>query len=144
VKASTHRRLAALAEGAHEAFGGPVPVKDVAAAEKLLGVKFPRDYREFVSRYGGAQLGNLFVVGLRASARGVPDDLVTTQTERFRPQLPETLSKMVVIATDQGGNPIGFLPRKKAIFTHDYDFGGRHEVASDFEDFVLALLEHER
>jgi hypothetical protein len=141
VKASTHRRLETLAKGSPDVFGGPVPESEVARAERRLKAKFPADYREFVLRYGGAQLGHLFVCGLRPTELGGPEDLVTTLSERFRSQLLPPFASMVVVAADQGGNPIGFLPPRRAVVTHDHDFGGRHEVAADFEEFLLALLD---
>ena len=61
-------------------------------------------------------------------------------SERFRKELPAGHESMVVICLDDGGNPVGFLPDAPTIFCVDHDFGGRHDLAASFSDYLNQLL----
>lgn len=45
------------------------PEKEVRAAERELGLRFPDDYREFVRRWGWAMIGHNHLLGLGADTR---------------------------------------------------------------------------
>ncbi len=47
---------------------------------------------------------------------------------------------MVVIGIDGSGNPVVFLPDNPCLFTHDHDFGGRYDLAADFDDYLQKAL----
>lgn len=127
-----------------QAVAEPVPDAEIRQAEASLGVVLPDDYRDFIRRYGGAVVRSASVLGLRRCE--FCDDEPSTfpeQTTRFRQELPNEYSQMVVISVDGAGNPIGFLNGKPTIFVFDFNFGGRHDLAPSFSEYVRLALRGE-
>lgn len=136
--------LAAQFEKWPQAVAEPVPDAEILVAEASLGVMLPDDYRDFVRCYGGAVVRSVSVLGLRRCE--FCDDEQSTfpeQTARFRLELPDEYSEMVVISVDDAGNPIGFLNGKPPIFVFDFNFGGRYDLARSFSEYVRLALSGE-
>ena len=125
-----------------QAVGEPVPDSEIRQAEASIGVVLPDDYRDFIRRYGGAIVRSAAILGLRrCEFCDLEPSTFPEQTALFRQELPNDYSKMVVISVDGAGNPIGFLNGNSAIFVYDFNFGGRHDLAPSFSEFVrLALV----
>lgn len=131
-----------LREQAPEAFGRPAAAVEIDEAEELLGVKLPAAYRDFLRRFGSGGVGKAIVLGLHEAEFVATPSVVDVSNqfrEELRDQLPE-YDRLVVIGVDGAGNPVGFLPGDPCIFTHDHDFGGRHDLAADFEDYLDKAL----
>jgi hypothetical protein len=123
---------------------GPLSDSEVAEAERRLGARLSTEYRDFVLRYGGAVVRDKIILGLRACdiAACDPPSFVD-QTLIQRGELPVPYKDMVVISVDLSGNPVGYLANDPTIFTYDYDFGGRHEEASSFGEYLRQILAEE-
>jgi cell wall assembly regulator SMI1 len=108
----------------------------VDAAQKTLGVIFSNDYRQFLTRYGGALVGSYPVYGL---ARAEPMDerlwSVVAVTQHFRKQSWPGVDRWYVISMDLAGNPIGIDESGKVV-TYDHDSGELIEVAENFADYL--------
>lgn len=124
-----------------EAVAEGVTRDEIAEAERRLGVALPDDYVEFLELFGGGIVRGRSIFGLRKPPL-MPDEpaLFTEQTERFWRELPMPYSHMVVVSMDDSGNPIGFMPDDRAVFAFDFDFGGRHELATTFESYLGGLM----
>jgi hypothetical protein len=138
VKAEVVRRLDQLFMSTPVLAGGVVPPEEIEAAERLVGMKFDDDYREFLERYGGAMVGSVPILGLR-HAEVMGDETVVEVTSRFRAQGWKPTEDWVVISVDLGGNPIG-LSAKGEVWVSDHDFGGTAMLFTTFNEFVEALL----
>jgi SMI1 / KNR4 family. len=121
-----------------EAFGRPATAEKIAEAEERLGAKFPGSYRDFLKEFGSGGAGKAIILGL-SEAGFVYTPSIIEVSSRFRKELPE-YDRMVVIGMDGSGNPVGFLPNNPCIFTHDHDFGGRYDLATDFDDYLEKAL----
>ncbi len=141
MKKSLHDALSRRFAQWPESVGEPVPLSEVDAAADALNVELPDDFREFVHCYGGGCVGSHCILGLRDFPFESDDPpYFTEQSLRFRAQLPEGYEQMVVICVDSSGNPIGFIPPDSTVFVFDHDFGGRHDLAPTFEDFLEDIL----
>lgn len=127
-----------------ETLPGPVSDKEIHIAEGQLGIVLPADYREFVQKYGGAVVGGLSIVGLKDAEwlDQSPPSFVEL-TLKMREWTTSHTTSMVIFAVDSSGNPVGFLPPDQRIFVLDHDFGGKIELARDFEHFIELLLSQE-
>lgn len=116
------------------------PADEVDRAERAVGVSFGADYREFISRYGGAMVGSLPILGLRkAEVMGDDSFSVVAVTESFREDRWDPNREWAVISIDLAGNPIG-LTAAGQVWAADHDAGDITLRASSFEEFVLQLL----
>lgn len=120
--------------------GGQVGATEIDDAERILGVNFSADYREFLERFGGAIVGPYPVYGLR---RCEPMSAhlwsVVKVTEHFRSQPWPGAGGWYVISMDHAGNPIGVDDSGK-LFCFDHDAGETIEIAPDFETYLLDCL----
>lgn len=84
-----------------EGIGGPVPLHEIEAAEKELGVTLPEDYKEYLHLYGSGGTPMYQVAGLRTALfQTITEHTFIELTKIFRPQLPKKLQKMIIIAVD--------------------------------------------
>lgn len=113
-----------------------VDQSQVDAAQSALGAVFSDDYRQFLTRYGGALVGPYPVYGL---ARAEPMDerlwSVVTVTQHFREQSWPGVEHWYVISMDHAGNPIG-IDQSGKVITYDHDAGEMIEVAESFERYL--------
>ncbi len=125
-----------------ETFGRPATDNEIINAENTLGVKLPNEYKVFLREFGSGCVGRAIILGLsEAEFVGTPSFVDTTLEYRqvFCEDIPE-YKDIVVIGVDGSGNPIGYLPDSPTIFVHDHDFGGRYDLATDFNDYVDKAL----
>jgi cell wall assembly regulator SMI1 len=119
---------------------GGVDVRTIQAAEEELRVAFVDDYRQFLSRYGGALVGPYPVYGL---ARADPMDVrlwsVVGVTEHFRKQAWPGADSSYVISMDHAGNPICIDGTGKVV-SFDHDAGEMVDVARDFDSYLQHCL----
>jgi hypothetical protein len=118
---------------------GGVPVAEVRAAERRVGHELPRDFRQFVERYGGAVVGSLPVLGLRRAEVMGSDYSFVEVTESFRRDGWIPGNGWVVISIDLAGNPIGLNPAGEVLVS-DHDAGATSLLSPSFEGFVEMLL----
>lgn len=127
-----------------EGVGGPVPMNEIEAAEKELGVKLPDDYKEYLHNYGSGGVPQYQILGLRVAVFNPETELSFVEvTNEFRKRLTEPYDKMVVVCTDYDGDPVGFLPDEPNIFVLDHESGKRLEMADSFEHLLEKLINDE-
>jgi len=141
MKSITIDRLDALFRRFPMLVAEPVPEHELADAQREIGAAFDDDYRDFVSRYGGAMVGSLPVLGLRqAEVMGVDLYSVVNTTLRFRAEGWPGVEDWVVVSVDGSGNPIG-LAEDGSVWLADHDSREVRLVSSDFETFIEGLLD---
>ena len=98
-----------------------VEVPEIQAAADTLGVVFPEDYRAFLTRYGGGNVGSYYLAGLRRW-ESAPNDAwnVIDQTMHFRNQKWPGTENWAIFTADGSGNPIGFDDQGR-IWLSDHD-----------------------
>lgn len=108
---------------------------EVDSAAEDIGIPFPKDYREFILRYGGATVGPYPIFGLHSCH--VMDERwsVIDVTHEGRSSGIDGISDWIVFSGDLSGNPIGMDVNGK-VWIYDHDFGGVAELASDFEEYI--------
>jgi cell wall assembly regulator SMI1 len=113
-----------------------VPTEDeINAASREIGIAFPQDYRDFLTRYGGAMVGPYPVYGLRpVHVMGVGWSVVDL-TRRIRSGGLDVASNWIVFSEDHSGNPIG-MDADGRVWIFDHDFGGVAQLALDFEEYI--------
>jgi hypothetical protein len=117
---------------------------EVAAAEREVGVKLAKDYKEFVCRYGGAMVGAYPIYGVRSvEPMGVGDSSMLEITKSFREQHWRGVEKWAVISMDHCGNPIG-LDAKGKVWISDHDYGSIELLAANFEGYLRKKCLHLR
>ncbi|MFA6958486.1 MAG: SMI1/KNR4 family protein [Thermoanaerobaculia bacterium] len=106
---------------------------DLAAQE--IGLPFPRDYEEFLRRYGAAMVGSYPIFGLRqVEAMGTCWSVVQ-MNEHFKKMNWPGTNDWVIFTNDLGGNPLGF-DRRGRVSISDTDFGEISEISTSFEEFL--------
>lgn len=85
-------------------YSGPVPIAEINSAEKYLELVFPPSYREFLVRFGAAQLDDVEIAGIQWPKPDPSDcpewtDIVEA-TLVYRPDSAPKSS--IAIATDGG------------------------------------------
>jgi len=121
-----------------EAIGGPVPMSEIKAAERELGVTLPDDYKEFIHFYGSAGLPSYQILGLReAPFAYLTRETFVQVTKKLREEFPDDYKHMVVITTDEY-DVIGFLPNSTELLLINWesDYQEKVHVANSFEEFV--------
>jgi hypothetical protein len=113
-----------------------VPGEEIDIAEAEAGVRLSSDYRDFVSKFGGAVVGPYSVFGLRqADAMGPEECSFLEITRKFRAQGWPGVNEWAVISMDHAGNPIG-MSEDGRIWCSDHDAGQIFLVAPTFEDYL--------
>lgn len=69
--------IESVAEAKH--FAGAVDEKELAQAEERLGLRFPTEYRAFLSSRGCGSIGSLEILGLGIPESGVPNLMFVVQ-----------------------------------------------------------------
>lgn len=103
----------------------PALAEDLAAFEKEFG-DIPPDYRWYLAECGGGVIGSEWIDGieeLAATHRKVREG----QRRGFY-----TVAHFFAVGWDGAGNPYGYDLGSGRIVTEDHNFGGIHELATDF------------
>lgn len=113
-----------------------VDVGEIDAASHELGLPFPNDFRDFLSRYGGAIVGPYPVFGLRrAEPMGRNEESVVEVTRHFRKKRWPGTEAWVIFSIDLAGNPIGF-DREGKVWISDHDRGLIEIISDTFEAYL--------
>lgn len=109
---------------------------EIVEIESKLGVKFPDDYRKFISKFGSTGVGSLGIYGKGESEFG-PSGNVLEETMDFieSEMFGDKFKELIVVSSDGFGNPIGFLKGRREIISPDHDTGKVHLIANTFEEF---------
>ena len=136
MRESTWHAIEAIFETAPMLRAEQVSLNEIAMAAQELGLPFDADYREFISRYGGAIVGPYPIFGLRrAEPMGKNEASVVEVTRRFQQKGWPGTDRWVVFSIDHAGNPIGFDAEGK-VWISDHDHGGIQATCSSFEEFI--------
>jgi hypothetical protein len=113
-----------------------VPENEINAAEAQLGIRFPADYKQFLLRYGGAQLKASGVAGLRPWQFASRDNWsVVGVTQSFRKQEYPGSERWIIFSDDGFGNPIG-LDSAGRVWISDHNSCEFVCLESSFEDWI--------
>ncbi len=107
----------------------PASEEELQAFEDGFGT-IPEDFRWFLKACGGGAVGSEWTDGI--------EELPETHRQ-FRKGLEDgfwTMSGVFIIGSDGGGNPYGIEVATGRIIVEDHDFGGIHEMAPSFEEFL--------
>ena len=117
----------------------PATPSQLAAFEQEFG-PIPTDHRWFLAHCGGGVVGSEWVDGIE----GLADTHHRFRTERAQGYW-SLLDGVFVIGLDGGGNYYGIDTANGRILVQDHDFGGLHELARSYEEFLLAgIVENPR
>lgn len=125
---------------------GPASTQEIEHAEKELGVKFPKEYQEFLEEFGAVLANGVEVYGLPSSELNAPPlwQNVVTVTKELRDwgQVGADQSALIPISED-GTGVYFFLDTRVSPETKIWAIGPRVEkvVASNLFDFVVELSE---
>ena len=118
--------------------GSPVEKKVIENAEKQLNVKFDKDYKEFMTYFGGSYVG--FPIYAFNNCKMLSDETVVDLTLDFRKTYLANnrfpiIQESYVISISGNGDPIIIRPDGKIeIYYHDND---KKEILA--ESFILLL-----
>jgi hypothetical protein len=103
----------------------PVLAEDFAAFEKEFG-DIPPDYRWYLAECGGGVIGPEWIDGI--------EELAAThrKVREGRRRGFYTILHFFALGWDGAGNPYGYDLDSGRIVTEDHNFGGIHELATDF------------
>ena len=110
----------------------PATEEELQEFETVFGT-IPEDYRWLLQTCGGGVIGRDWVDGIVVLA----DSHRKFQRE-FGPPRGWTMRDVFVIGWDGGGNPFGIERSTGRVLVEDHQFGGIHELAPSFEEFVLS------
>ncbi|MDR3000945.1 MAG: SMI1/KNR4 family protein [Fibromonadaceae bacterium] len=113
---------------------GEVTEDAIENAENALGVKFPKEYREFVKAYGSGGIGGVEIEGVEDEGASVVD-----ATERHREL---GLDKSMIVVMDSGPfiNCLDTSENGSAVYTlyrADKGFSERRKDYDSFTEFVI-------
>jgi cell wall assembly regulator SMI1 len=125
---------------------GPCSDSDIRQAENELGVKFPSQYKEFLSKCGAALLGGVEVYGLPNPETNDPPvwQNVVTVTKQLRSWGQAGTEKPSLVPIAEDGTGVYFF-----VDTHDFPNttifaigpGVEKKMSSDFFEFIVNLSE---
>ena len=104
----------------------PATPEELTAFEQAHG-SIPADYRWYLAACGGGVIGSEWVDDIRK--------LSATQ-KKFREEA-WPVQDAFPIGWDGGGNPMVIEKSSGRLLVADHDFGGVHDLAPSFADFVL-------
>lgn len=129
-------------------FCDPIPPSEVAKAEHMLDVHFPKSYAKFIKSYGAGDIGGLELYGiieaLEKDGHGPPNGVWLTQDSRKIANLPH---EFIVIA-DTGYGPHYVLDTSQMDDSGEcpvymWDVGNQKEkIADSFGDFLYEELKN--
>ena len=108
----------------------PATEQELIAFEAEFG-SIPSEFRWYLAECGGGPAGTEWI------------DPITELTETHRRFLEErragfwaNMTDVFVVGHDGGGNPYGIHRASGKLLVEDHDFGGVHELASTFADYL--------
>lgn len=107
---------------------------ELAAFESDFG-SIPRDFRWFLANCGGGTVGSDWVDGI--------DELRDSHQKLNAESSVEggwTMRNVFVIGWDGSGNPFGIHTPTGKLVVEDHNFGGVHDMADSFTDFLVGRL----
>ncbi len=119
---------------------------DIAEAERTLGVSFPRSYREFLSKYGWADIGTREIYGLGPDLP-VYLRVVDMTLEERSPENGARIPRHLVAILNDGGGNLHCLDTSRTIDEEcpvvfwDHDMGPDQQPDEWSANFVEWLLE---
>lgn len=134
-------------------FVGRIPEKIISDAEEILGIDFPKSYKEFIKNYGAGNFGSEEIYGIingDFENSGIPDAIWFTIKQRKELEIPNNL--IVIYFT--GGEEYFCLDTAKMNDEMEcpvvsYGIGneisdnGLEIVFSNFSDFLLNIVRRE-
>lgn len=112
----------------------PASEQELQEFEALHG-PIPLPFRAFLANFGGGVVGTEWVDGIQQlHATHIKFKMESGADGR---QLPDTF----VIGWDGAGNPFGIHKVSGAVLVQDHTFGGVHQLASSFGEFLRKGLE---
>jgi cell wall assembly regulator SMI1 len=127
--------------------GAGVSVESLSSAEKALGVSLPRSYRDFLRRFGWAEIGNTEIYGLGSDVPKWLDLVRVTRSERgeMTPKMP---GHLIPIHNDGAGNHVCIDTSERntdggsiVFWSHDLGEGQSPvRVAHDFVEWLADVL----
>jgi len=110
---------------------GPATEEELREFEASYG-SIPEDYRWFLLNCGGGHFGSKYVDDIAEHA------ISQAKFRReFGPPRGWTMRDVFIIGWDGGGNPFGIETPTGRVILEDHYFGGIHELAPSFEQFML-------
>jgi hypothetical protein len=107
----------------------PATIEEVATFEREFG-SIPQDFRWFLIECGGGVIGSEWIDDIKRLSSTHRKVREAQKRGFYR------LARFFPLGWDGWGNPYGYDLDTGRIVTEDYDFGGVHEVASDFYDLL--------
>ena len=119
--------------------GTPATTEQIAEAERILNTKFPPDYTDFITRFGGVFVGIAVHAFVNESSVGKETVIELTQSMRRSfgdgDERREEARQSIAFADDGSGNPILLNSKGEVvIFFHDND--EREILAPNFGQFI--------
>ena len=109
----------------------PASEEELLEFEATFGA-IPEDYRWLLKTCGGGVIGPDWVDGIVELANSHKK----FQRE-FGPPRGWTMTGVFIIGWDGSGNPFGIETATGRVVVEDHNFGGIHELATSFEEFIL-------
>lgn len=119
-------------------------------AENVLNLKFPRDYRDFLLKYGALTFGSEEIYGIIDGDfynSSIPDAIWFTLSERKEVNMPPNW--VVICDLDDGelacldckNGPEGYCPVISYTPCEDEKYSEVYKLSDDFGSFLLYLVE---
>ena len=128
-------------------FSGPISLKSIEEAERMLRVTFPPSYRKFLVRYGAGDIAGLEFYGIindpNIDREGIPNGIWLTQNLRKETALPVEF----VVVSETGYGPYYVIDTSQKNERDEspiylWNVGNQKEkVADSFGEFLLSLLQ---
>ena len=118
--------------------GKPATTEEIENIEKELKINLNKDYKEFISRFGGAYAGIDIYGWSNASVLGV--NTVIDLTIKFRKEFEESefhdeVNRSLVFSDDGSGNPIVISDRGEIVIYY-HDSGEKEILSESLGDFI--------
>jgi SMI1-KNR4 cell-wall len=122
--------------------GEPLTEKQVEEAEKKLSVKLPSDYKEYLFKYNGAELGRNIIQVLDITTSISEFFGITNSKNNDIFQVADTFfrripNSVIAIARAGGGNLICLQTETGAIYFWDHDLEATDDEEPSYENMSL-------
>ena len=115
---------------------GPVGIHQVSRLEEFAGFPLPASYKDFVVRYGAADVGPYPIYGVgHAHVMAKDEGSAQEATLYFRSQNWPGIDGWLIISTNGSGSPIG-LTAAGEVWISDHEFNIIERLAPTFESFL--------